>query len=131
MLYRAQFILFPMFHSIPHSLVPLAILERHIPSQSNPLYKVIHHVEACTTGFSASCLPEPKAAWVVWAVSLSIETTQLINASESLVFRCVFCEKNLLAIWCALPWISYQIVGNHFDNPSSGTPHITEVCSVL
>src|SRR6266702_3667276 len=61
--------------------MPLAILEWHIPSQIDPLYKVICHAEACTTGFNTSHLPEPKAAWVVWAVSLSIETTQLINMS--------------------------------------------------
>ncbi len=77
---RAQSILFSMFPSIPHSLAPLNILEQRIHSQSDPLYKVICHVEACTTGFSASRLPEPKAAWVVWAVSLSIETTQHVSA---------------------------------------------------
>ncbi|SRR6266702_1129545 len=69
-----------MFPSIPHSLTPLDILEQRIHSQSDPLYEVIHRAEACTTGFGTSrLLPEPKAARVVWAVSLSVETTQLVN----------------------------------------------------
>ena len=78
MLCRAQSSSFPAFPSIPHSLAPLDILEQHIHGQSDPLYEVIRRAEACTTGFGASRLPEPKAAWVVWAVSLSVETTQLV-----------------------------------------------------
>ncbi len=78
MLCRAQSTSFPAFPSILHLLAPLDILERRIPSQSDPLYEVIRRAEACMTGFGASCLPEPKAAQVVWAVSLSVETTQLI-----------------------------------------------------
>ncbi len=67
-LFRAQFSLFSAFPSISHSPAPLETLERHVSDHSRALYKVTCHAEARTTGNAPSHLPEPKAAWVVWAV---------------------------------------------------------------
>ncbi len=80
MLRRAQSSSFSAFPSLPHSRAPLAILERRIPGQSDPLYEFIRRAKACTTGFGASCLPEPKEVQGCWAVSLSVETTRLVSA---------------------------------------------------
>ncbi len=49
------------------------------------------------TSFGTSCLPEPKAAWVVWAVSLSVETTQLVIVSKE------------VRDWCDTEGIDHQL----------------------
>ncbi|KAH9173270.1 hypothetical protein EDB89DRAFT_2069025 [Lactarius sanguifluus] len=55
---RVQFPSFPAFPSVAHSSAPLATLERRVPDLSEAIYEVARPAKACTTGSTASSLPE-------------------------------------------------------------------------